>query len=119
MTVNQIIIHNTGITEAEADFYAEVAEMKVRTYLNYSDDDGIDKFTSAIAAIATILYNQEKCLKNLTDNNNSIVKSESFSEGSVSVNKSYLTNADISDNSESQINTELQKLKQYRKIKVL
>ena len=119
MTAIDIIKHNTGLNDDLSAYYAEIAEMQIRTYLNYSDTDDIDKFKANIAALATIFYNSEKNMNNLTEQNSIGIKSESFSEGAVSVSKTYLNSAEIADNTQQQINNELSKLRQYRKVKVL
>lgn len=103
-----IVMKRTAITEEDASYYVELAEARVRLYLNLDANTDVEKYVFAISDIATLLYQIDASTKQTA---NSIgFKSESFSEGGVSVSKSGLTGAEVREQYEAAIQDVLSNL---------
>lgn len=108
MTASEIFRLRTGVTN---DSYVEMAEQIVREYLNYVDSDPLTYFAPTVGNVAAILYQRDQASANASTAG---VKSESFTEGAVSVKTDYLTNADMGTSYDNVVQAELDKIRRYR-----
>lgn len=105
-----IIKLRTGIDDEAAGIYKELAEETIRTYLNYNSDESISRFTLTIISIACSMVERDVKL----EESESGLKGESFSEGGVSVSKTYQTQQDYKGYYDSVIESDLLSIRRYR-----
>lgn len=93
MTAYEIVSFQTGLTDAATvKNLIKMAEMRIREYLGYDETDDLSGLTASIADIATTLYWKAELTQGgiaSAQAGEQPVKSESFSEGGVSVSKTY------------------------------
>ena len=119
----EIMMKRTGVGEEDADFYIEMAETKVRTYLNLEPEADISKYSFQVADIATLYWQKD------TSVHQSQVSlgyaSESFQEGNVRHTTASMTGSaifatydaavlDIAGDAISQMQQKLKDLKKYQ-----
>ena len=99
-----------NITDSSQDallnMFIEDAVDKVRLYLNYRNEESLEAFDGTVIQIATVLYKQFNSSKD--------VKSESYSEGSVSQSTTYIASAEY----DGQIDSLLKGIARYRRLYV-
>lgn len=108
----------TGTTDDEAYSLQSRAENKVYTYLRYKPGESLMRFASTIADIAVMLHKQDQS-EAAFDPSTSPVKSESFSEGGVSVKNEYVSVTDLSSFYTSKVSAMLEDLKPYRRAHIV
>lgn len=83
MTAVEIFTRRTGVTEeSDVDFYIEMAEERIRSYLGLEEDSDVSKYVFATADIAVLYWQQDQSSTAITSSFG--YESESFQEGSVS-----------------------------------
>ena len=112
MTISEIIKVRAEMTDEEITSYVELAEARVRSYLNYEPTDSIDRFEYITADIAITLYNEDKALKQAAVNPSNL-SAESFSEGGVNTSYTYKGQDAIKAEYEVQVANLLAELKPY------
>ena len=118
LDITQTIMSLTGITdEVEAAALQERAEGEIRLYLNYTEEDSVQRFSSAIIDIACTLNDQQKAEREAALHGG--LKSESFSEGGVSTKMEYIEFGTVSSSYKERIGHSLEYLKPYRRGHVL
>ena len=110
MTASEVFELRTG---KDGDDYIALAEQDVRTYLHYLDSESVDKFASVIGNIAVLYYLRDQDMKTLSVEAG--VKSESFTEGKVSVKQDYLAPADVSASYDEKVGKALMDIKRFRR----
>lgn len=103
-------------TRKDGDDWIAMAEDAVRAYLRYSEDESLDRFAFAVADIAVTYYQMDQAVKAAEVQPG--VKSESFTEGKVSVKQDYLSSAEMSAQYETKVQTALADLKRFRRAHV-
>lgn len=94
-------------------------EQRLRLYLNYKEGESLAPFTATLIKIVVALYRLEKIYEQEQQAKN--VKSESYSEGSVSQSVTYVTSGDYQqqiDGFQQQIEKYLDEIARYRKVYV-
>lgn len=95
-------------------------EQRLRLYLNYKESDNLEPFTATLIKIVVMLHKQEKVYEQMIQQGKD-VKSESYSEGSVSQSVTYMTSGDYQEQIEGfnqQIEKYLDEIARYRKVYV-
>lgn len=110
MTAIEIYEKLTGDTEL-SDFYVSMAEDTVREYLGYDAEKAVDRFSQTIAKIASYMSKKDTAERNAEK---IAAKSESFSEGGVSVSHTYDSMADVIAQYDSAIAGCLNSIQRYR-----
>lgn len=110
MTASEVFELRTG---KDGDDYISLAEQEVRAYLNYLDSESVDKFASVIGNIAVLFYLRDQEMKSVKTEAG--VKSESFTEGKVSVHQDFLATADVSASYDEKVGKALLDIKRYRR----
>ena len=83
MTAVEIFTRRTGVTEeSDINFYIEMAEERIRSYLGLDSEADISSYVFATADIAVLYWQQDQSSTALTASFG--YESESFQEGSVS-----------------------------------
>lgn len=120
------IIARTGLSETDAKTYLEMAEDRVRLYLNYSDDEDVSRFTPAIADIACLLYERQQAITTAQQAwmQTAGMSSKSYSEGPVSVHETYASwdggaSATVTASYEAQIQNTLNTIARFRRVRVV
>lgn len=62
MTATEIVIKRTGMTQEDAEFYVEMAEEKVRAYLNLDPDADLTPYVYQISDIATLYWQKDQSI---------------------------------------------------------
>ena len=96
------------------------AEQRLRLFLNYKEEDSVEPFTATLINIVVALYRIDK-INEKEEQVAKNVKSESYSEGSVSQSVTYITSSDYQQQikeQEEQVEKYLEKLARYRKVYV-
>lgn len=117
MTISEIIQLRSDLTDAETiASYVELAEARVRAYLNYEPSDDISKFKYTTADIAITLYNEDTAIKQAEANpSSSNLSAESFSEGGVNTSYTYKGASNVKAEYESSVANLLNDLKPFVK----
>lgn len=106
-------------TKKDGDDYLEIAEQDVRAYLRYLDTESVEQFASTIANIAVLYFQRDQALRTMAQAEITTgVKSESFTEGKVSVKQDYLSSAEMSDQFDEKVQKCLDGLKRFRRAHV-
>lgn len=113
MTAEEIFEQRTG---EDGKDYIAMAEDAVRAYLCYDKEESLDRFAFAIADIAVTYYQRNQAMAG--EGATPGVKSESFTEGKVSVKQDYLTSAELSAQYDTKVQTALADLKRFRRARV-
>lgn len=110
MTASEVFELRTG---KDGEDYIALAEQDVRTYLHYLDSESVDQFSSVIGNVAVLYYLRDQDMKALSVEAG--VKSESFTEGKVSVRQDYLAPADVSASYDEKVGKALMDIKRFRR----
>lgn len=113
MTASEIFELRTG---KDGDDWISLAEGDVRMFLNYGETESLDSFASTVGNIAVLYYERDKAVKSMAQAAG--VKSESFTEGKVSVKQDYLTSSDVSGQYEEKVDNLLAGIKRYRRARI-
>jgi hypothetical protein len=114
MTISEIITLRTGLTDAETiASYVDLAEAKIRAYLNYEPSDSIERFSYTVADVAIALYDEDQAMAAAASN--PALSAESFSEGGVNTSYTYKGQGNIQAEYESSVAKLLDSLKPYVK----
>lgn len=117
MTAAEVIVLRTGEQDyIKAERYAKIAELKVREFLRYNEEESVSRFASTVAEIGIQLYQRDRQAETLGD---SALRSSSFSEGNVSESKTYLTASDLVASYDAQVGNLLDGIKRYRRARVV
>lgn len=82
MTAIEIFTRRTGVTDqSDIDFYIEMAETRIRSYLGLEETEDISTYMFSIAEIAVLYWQQDQSSTAITSSFG--YESESFQEGSV------------------------------------
>lgn len=103
-----MILRRTDISEDDARYYAELAEMRVREYLKLDVSVDLVSYLSSIVTIAILLYQSDTSSKNAATSLG--YKSQSMSEGGISKSITAYTGSEISQMYEDQIEDVLARL---------
>lgn len=115
MTVSEIIQLRTDLTDAETiASYVDLAEQRVRAYLNYEPSDDIERFSYTTADVAITLYNEDQAIKQAAASPSNL-SAESFSEGGVSTSYTYKGTDSMKSEYEKTVASILSDLKPYIK----
>lgn len=112
MTAEEIFEQRTG---KDGTDWIAMAEEAVRAYLRYDAEESLARFAFAVADIAVTYYQRDEALQTAFTPG---VKSESFTEGKVSVKQDYLTSAEMSAQYDTKVQTALAGLKRFRRAHV-
>lgn len=120
MTAIEIYEKKTGDIES-SDLYVTLAESTIREYLGYTDDKPIDRFAVSIAKVAEYMKKKADAEEKATTAAASLcgAKSESFSEGGVSVSKTYESVSEVLKSYDDMITSVLAGLNRYRTGRVI
>lgn len=118
------IIARTGLSDSDAKNYLSMAEDRVRLYLNYSDDEDIARFSSALADIAVSLYDKKTATDKAKETymTTAGMTGKSYTEGPVSVHENYGTAdgwAGVSAAYDAEIQNALNTLARFRRVRVV
>lgn len=117
MTAREIVIRRTTLEADEASTYVRMAESRVRSYLHYDEDDDLSGFSSVVADIAILMWDEDKARRAAeVSKKDTDLSSESFSEGGVSVRKDYRSGYDVAGAYEDMIAKKLSTLSGFIKI---
>lgn len=114
----------TARTGSNDEQYLEMAEDKVRLYLNYTEDDDLSFFSSIVVEIAITLYEKKQAVQVVQTSfiQRAGLSSKSYSEGPVSVSESYsdkTAGAEISAVYDNAIKELLNSIARYRRVRVV
>lgn len=117
------IMARTGLSEGDAKTYVDMAEERVRLYLNYEDEESLTRFSSAISDVAVALYNKTEAVRTAQTAflANAGISSKSYSEGPVSISENYGNNGGLSVSQiyEEEIKSALNSIARYRRARVI
>lgn len=119
MTASEILINRYGMDPEKAELYASMAEQELREYLNYGADDSLARFASTVATAAALMFKKDEAVAAGSASGSVPVKSESFSEGGVSVSKTYLAGGDLYSYYDDAVARAFDGVKRYRRARVV
>ena len=117
MTAIEIVELRTGATSEEAGKYVSLADGMVREFLRYDEEESISRFSSTVAEVAGALYLADKA--RAAAQAGGAMKSQSFSEGGVSVSETYFSGGEAQASYLSQAGEALGKIARYRRANVV
>ena len=107
-SATQMIMHRTRISEDDAAYYVNLAEMRIRDFLGLGESSPLDSYLFGIVDIATLMYQADTATKNSESSLG--FKSESMSEGGVSKSCTAYTGSEIRETYETEIRNVLESL---------
>lgn len=120
------IVARTGLSETEARSYLNMAEERVRLYLNYEEDEDLSRFSSVLADYATTLYEKRTAVQTAQQAwlVNAGMESKTYTEGPVSVHETYASaagsaGASVAAAYDEALKTTLQSIARYRRGRVI
>lgn len=122
MTATEIFKKKSGLTDTDTiKFYILQAGDELRIYLNYDPEDPIDRFSSVVADIAVNDYDYDtRTAANKTAQaSQEGLKSESYSEGPVSVSKTYKSTDELYSEYTASKDKILMRTRDYRLARVV
>ena len=120
MTASEILVNRYGLSPEDAALYSQIAEQELREYLNYTSEESMDRFASTVASIASLHFKKDKAIASASAGAGAVpVKSESFSEGGVSVSKTYLAGGDLYTYYDDAVAKVLDGVKRFRRARVV
>lgn len=119
MTASEILVARYDMNAETAALYAGIAEQELRTFLNYEEEEDLGRFATTVASIAASYRAKDLAVRSGASADSVPVKSESFSEGGVSVSKTYLAGGDLYTYYDDAIAKDLDSVKRYRRARVV